>query len=72
MRIIALDIPTFGFIVATRAMIGIGVGLLLAERLPAPQRRVAAAFMIGVGALATVPAVRAIRHASHRDDESVD
>jgi len=75
MRIIALDIPTFGFIVSTRALIGVGIGLLLAERLPTPQRRTAGAVMLAVGALATIPAVRAIRHSFHNDaepDETLD
>ena len=72
MRIIALDLPHFGFIVATRAMLGVGIGLLLAERLPTQQRRAAGAIMLALGALTTVPAVRTIRHSLHTDADRVD
>jgi len=61
MKVIALELPTFGFVVATRAMIGVGIGLLVAERIPTPQRRMTGALLLTVGALATIPAIAAIR-----------
>lgn len=50
----------FGFIVATRAALAFGVGLLVASRIPEPRRRAIALTMIGVGAATTIPAVRAV------------
>src|SRR5678815_6097428 len=35
MKTVVLNLPTFGFVVATRAMLGAGLGLLLSERLSA-------------------------------------
>lgn len=60
MKQLQLDYPTFGYVVATRAMIGVGIGLLLADRIPASRRRIVAAALMGAGAAATVPAIRAI------------
>ena len=33
MKTVLLDLPTFGFIVSTRAALGVGIGLLVSERL---------------------------------------
>jgi hypothetical protein len=67
MKSLELDLPTFGFVVATRAMIGAGVGLLLAEKIPADRRRAAGLILLGIGAASTVPAIFAIRRGLHRD-----
>ena len=50
----------FGFIVATRAALGFGLGLLVASRIPEPRRRAIALTLIGIGAATTIPAVRAV------------
>jgi hypothetical protein len=50
----------FGFVVATRAALAFGVGLLVASRIPEPRRRAIALTLIGVGAATTIPAVRAV------------
>ena len=50
----------FGFVVATRAALAFGVGLLVANRIPEPRRRAIALTLIGVGAATTIPAVRAV------------
>ena len=60
MKKLVLNVPTFGFVVATRAMIGAGIGILVGERLPADRRRTVALTLIGIGALSTAPALRAI------------
>ena len=57
MKKLILNIPTFGFVVATRAMIGAGVGLLVSERLPRDRRRAIGAALLAIGAASTVPAV---------------
>lgn len=60
MKTLVLNLPTFGFVVATRAMLGVGIGLLLSERLSAEQRRAVAFTLIGVGVVTTVPALFAV------------
>ena len=60
MKNLILNIPTFGFIVATRAMLGVGIGLLASERLPAERRRAVGLALAGIGAAATIPAVLAV------------
>ena len=64
MKSIVLDVPMFGFVVATRALLGVGLGLALSERLPNQQRKVAAAMLIAAGVLTTFPAVQAIRRSN--------
>ena len=61
MKSLELDLPTFGFVVATRAMIGAGLGLLLSSRIPEERRRIAGAILFGIGAASTIPAIFAIR-----------
>jgi len=55
-----LSFPEFGFIVATRAALGAGVGLLLADRLRRKQRRSIGSTLVAVGALTTIPAAFAL------------
>jgi hypothetical protein len=57
---VQLNYPTLGFVVVTRAMIGLGVGLLVADRIAPGHRRTIGAALVGAGAAATVPAIRAI------------
>jgi len=59
---LVLNVPTFGFVVATRAMIGLGVGLLMSDRLTADGRRVVGATLLAIGAVSTVPALFAVLH----------
>jgi len=74
MKEVSLALPEFGFVVATRAALGLGMGLLLADRLPERQRQLAGAALFGVGAIATIPAAvavvrgirRSARHAAVR------
>ena len=60
MQKLVLNFPTFGFVVATRAMIGAGLGLLLSDRLKTDRRRKVGATLLAVGAATTVPALFAI------------
>jgi hypothetical protein len=57
---LVLNLPTFGFVVATRAALGVGIGLLLSERLPPERRRALGLTLVALGAATTVPAVRAV------------
>jgi hypothetical protein len=66
MKTLALNLPTFGFVVATRAMLGVGIGLLLSGRLSAERRRAVGLTLISIGAVTTVPAVAAVLRARNR------
>lgn len=53
---ITLELPMLMFIVGTRAALGVGIGLLLADHLK-DKRRAVGATLVTIGALTTVPAV---------------
>ncbi|HWI41947.1 MAG TPA: hypothetical protein VNX25_10710 [Verrucomicrobiae bacterium] len=55
MRKTVLPIPELGLIAATRAMLGAGVALLLADRLTAEQRKAVGWTLVGVGVATTGP-----------------
>lgn len=59
---VTLPLPLLLGIVATRAALGVGVGLLLADKLGDKRRPIAAA-LIAIGAVTTVPAVAALLRA---------
>src|SRR5262245_46133987 len=58
MRTVALPLPKFGFVLATRAALAAGLGLLFAEKIPADRRRVVGLALVAFGAVTTIPAVR--------------
>ena len=58
MRTVTLPLPIFGFVVATRAALGVGLGLILAEKIPAEKRRIVGPALVAFGAATTVPALR--------------
>lgn len=74
MKNVLLNLPTFGFIVSTRVALGVGIGLLLADRLSPSRRRSLSAALIGVGAATTVPALAAVKRSIKRlrDGSSVE
>jgi uncharacterized membrane protein YfcA len=51
----SLSIPEIGLIAGTRAALGAGLGLLLADRLSDEQRRAVGWTLLLVGALTTIP-----------------
>ena len=55
MRKTELTVPEIGLIAATRALLGAGVALLLADRLTVEQRKAVGWTLVGVGALTTIP-----------------
>ncbi len=69
MKNLTLELPTFAFVLATRAALAAGIGLLLSDRLSAARRRAIGGTLVGVGAATTIPAVvsviRGVRR-SHR------
>jgi hypothetical protein len=50
-----LTLPEIGLIAATRGLLGAGIGLLLAEKLSAEQRKAVGWTLVGVGTLTTIP-----------------
>ncbi len=51
-----LSLPEFGFVVATRAALGAGVGLLASAGLGKRARKRLGATLLTIGALTTIPA----------------
>jgi hypothetical protein len=66
MKSIVLNPPTFGFIVATRAVLAAGVALLVSSRLSASRRRTIGTALAAVGAATTVPAAIFLKRAAAR------
>ena len=60
MKHVVLNLPTLGFVVATRAALGVGIGLLVSERLPEERRRAIGATLVAIGAATTIPAAFAV------------
>ncbi len=56
MKRVDLALPEFGFIVATRAALGAGVGLLATARLCRRSRKRLGAVLLAFGAVTTIPA----------------
>jgi hypothetical protein len=52
-----LSLPQFGFVVATRAALGAGIGLLASSRLGKRARRRLGGSLLTVGVLTTLPAL---------------
>jgi hypothetical protein len=51
---------SLGFVVATRAALAFGIGLLVANRIPETRRRTIALALIGFGAVTTIPAAKVV------------
>jgi len=66
MKELVLDFPTFAFVVTTRAALGVGIGLLAADRIPADRRRAIGGALVAVGAATTIPAVMTILQSARR------
>jgi hypothetical protein len=60
MKTMVLNIPTFAFIVGTRAALAGGIGLLLSNRMPARRRRTMGAALVAMGAVTTIPAAMSV------------
>lgn len=55
MRTVTLSVPLLGLVIATRAALAAGLGLLLADRLSWPRRRAVGLALVGVGVTTTIP-----------------
>jgi hypothetical protein len=67
---LTVRLPVFGFIVATRAALGFGAGLLLSSKIPAHRRRKIGMALVALGAATTIPAIKQIRRNLSRDDST--
>ena len=56
MKSVTLPLPQFAFIVATRAALGAGIGLLAAGLMTERRRRTLGRTLVAAGAATTVPA----------------
>jgi len=57
MKTVNLPLPWFGFVVGTRAALGVGLGLLLSQRMTEDKRRRLGWTLVSIGAATTIPAV---------------
>jgi hypothetical protein len=71
MKSVLLPLPSFAFVVVTRAVLAAGVGLLVSGKLPAGRRRAIGATLIGIGAATTVPAVVTLLRGVRRSQREV-
>jgi hypothetical protein len=60
MKTVVLELPTLMFVVATRAALGVGIGLLVSSRLSESRRRAVGTALVTIGAVTTIPAARAV------------
>jgi hypothetical protein len=60
MKALNVTVPTLGFVVMTRALLGVGIGLLLSRRLTDEQRKAVGLTLVSVGAMTTIPAALAL------------
>ena len=57
---LVLSPPLLGFVIGTRAALAFGLGLLLADRIPAPRRRALGLTLVAIGAATTIPAAMSV------------
>lgn len=50
-----VTLPELALIAGTRAMLGAGIGLLLADKIPDEQRKAVGWTLTAIGALTTIP-----------------
>ena len=62
-----ISLPELGLIASTRAALGAGIGLLLADRLSEEQRRAVGWTLLAFGAMTTVPL--AFQVLGHREED---
>jgi hypothetical protein len=55
MRQVRVSIPELAVIAGTRAILGIGIGLLWSAHVPSGRRRTIGLTLLGIGVLSTIP-----------------
>jgi hypothetical protein len=69
MRETRVSLPELALIAMTRGMLGAGIGLLLADRLPAGERKAVGLTLLLIGAVTTIPLAFEVLGASRTIDE---
>jgi len=54
-RTLKLSLPTLASVAATRGMLGVGAGLLLAPKVGDKRRRTVGLALLGIGVASTIP-----------------
>ncbi|HET6658941.1 MAG TPA: hypothetical protein VFH16_03390 [Rubrobacter sp.] len=62
---VELSGPEIGILAVTRAMLGAGVGLMVADKLSERQRKVIGRTLFLIGVLSTIPLVKDIARRMH-------
>jgi hypothetical protein len=65
-----VPLPEVGALAATRAALGLGVGLLVAERIPPVTRQRVGIALVAVGVVSTVPLVVELLRRRRREPEA--
>jgi hypothetical protein len=65
MRETELTLPEVGLIGATRGILGAGVALLLADRVPEGTRKILGWTLVAIGAVSTIPLALTVLGRSH-------
>jgi hypothetical protein len=55
MKNVELNLPQLAMIAGTRGMLGAGLGLLIADRVPKQRRQAVGWTLVAIGALSTIP-----------------
>lgn len=66
MKNLVLNVPTFGFAVATRAALGAGIGLLVSGRMTPDRRRTLGLALVAIGAATTIPVLIAVSRGANQ------
>lgn len=66
-----LTLPEIGLIAGTRAALGAGIALLVADRLSRDQRRAVGWTLVAVGGLSTIPLVAHVMFGRSDDGDSL-
>jgi uncharacterized membrane protein YfcA len=69
MRDLHVTLPELALIAGTRGMLGAGLGLLLADRLPESQRKAVGWTLLLVGVVTTIPLALEVFGAGRSDDQ---
>jgi hypothetical protein len=60
-----ISLPTVGLIAGTRVALGIGIGLLLADRVTSERREACGWTLLAIGAITTIPLALEVLTANH-------
>lgn len=67
-----VSLPELFLVAATRGMLGLGAGLLLADHVGRDRRKVIGAALVGIGALSTIPLALRVLRSGGADREPVN